>query len=118
MLTYQNNIVKTSVRRLVEFLLRFGDIEKGSAVRANPEAMVLGAKLHRRIQRAQKETYCSEVSLKKEWQEDGYTLVLEGRADGIDRVSKEDGEPGTLVVIDEIKCLFQDVSGRGTDQLL
>ena len=118
MLTYQNNIVKTSVRRLVEFLLRSGDIEKGSSVRANPEAMVLGAKLHRKIQRAQKETYCSEVSLKKEWQEDGYTLVLEGRADGIDRVSQEGEESRPLVIIDEIKCLFQDVNEMRSPQPL
>ena len=110
MLTYQNNMVKTSVRRLVEFLLRSGDIDKGSAVRSNPEAMVLGAKLHRKIQRAQKETYRSEVPLKKEWQQDGYTLVLEGRADGIDQVSGEDRESPPLVIIDEIKCLFQDVN--------
>ena len=32
MLSYQNNTVKTSVRKLVEFFLRSGDIESGSGL--------------------------------------------------------------------------------------
>ena len=110
MLTYQNNIVRTSVRKLVEFLLRSGDIDRGSAVRSNPEAMVLGGKLHRKIQKAQGKEYRSEVPLKTEWQENGYVLMLEGRADGIFAMSEEGaGKDSRLEVIDEIKCLFQDV---------
>ena len=37
MLSYQKGIVKTSVRHLVEFLLRTGSITTGSALSANPE---------------------------------------------------------------------------------
>ena len=39
MLTYSNNSIKTSVRKLVEFLLRSGDITAGSGLIADPEAM-------------------------------------------------------------------------------
>ena len=42
MLSYQKGVVKTSVRHLVEFLLRTGDITTGSSVSANPEAMLEG----------------------------------------------------------------------------
>lgn len=69
MLSYQKGIVKTSVRHLVEFLLRTGSITTGSALSANPEAMLEGGRLHRKIQRNQKATYQSEVPLKIEWQE-------------------------------------------------
>ena len=85
MLSYQKGVVKTSVRHLVEFLFRGGDITTGSSVSASPEAMLEGSRLHRKIQRGQKATYQSEVPLKMEWQEEGYDLVLEGRADGIDK---------------------------------
>ena len=108
MLTYQNHIVKTSVRRLVEFLERRGSIETGTAVVADVEAMQEGSRLHRKIQKAQGPGYKSEVPLKMSWQEtckvsgEPYELLLEGRADGI--------ETGDEVLIDEIKCLYQDVT--------
>ena len=104
MLSYQKGTVKTSVRRLVEFLLRKGDITTGSSVSANPEAMLEGGRLHRKIQRGQKATYQSEVPLKMEWEEEGYLLALEGRADGIDRMEEE-----KLFYIDEIKCVYRAV---------
>ena len=49
MLSYQKGIVKTSVRHLIEFLLRTGSITTGSALSANPEAMLEGGRLHRKI---------------------------------------------------------------------
>ncbi len=36
MLSYQKGVVKTSVRHLVEFLFRGGDITTGSSVSAQP----------------------------------------------------------------------------------
>ena len=138
MLSYQKGVVKTSVRHLVEFLFRGGDITTGSSVSASPEAMLEGSRLHRKIQRGQKATYQSEVPLKMEWQEEGYDLVLEGRADGIDktevnkdRLSDVDGmnqaesdeeklqhvigmnqiesNEEKLTYVDEIKCVYRDV---------
>lgn len=84
MLSYQKGIVKTSVRHLVEFLLRTGSITTGSALSANPEAMLEGGRLHRKIQRTQNATYQSEVPLKMEWQEEGYHSCIRGRAYGIE----------------------------------
>lgn len=107
MLSYQKNTVKTSVRKLVEFLLRSGDIDMKSQIAADVDAMQEGSRLHRKIQRAKPATYQSEVSLKMSWQKDGYELVLEGRADGIDTVEYQ-GEK--TVCIDEIKCVYRDVT--------
>ena len=45
MLTYSNNSIKTSVRKLVEFLLRSGDITAGSGLIADPEAMQEGSRI-------------------------------------------------------------------------
>ena len=106
MLSYQKGIVKTSVRHLVEFLLRTGSITTGSALSANPEAMLEGGRLHRKIQRTQNATYQSEVPLKMEWQEEGYILVLEGRADGIDRMNLEEEN---VIYVDEIKCVYGNI---------
>lgn len=117
MLSYQKGVVKTSVRHLVEFLLRSGDIRTGSSVSANPEAMLEGGRLHRKIQRAQKATYQSEVPLKMEWDEEGYTLVLEGRADGIDHLETEKDEE-RIFYIDEIKCVYRDVEQIEDAELL
>ncbi|MDD7113773.1 MAG: ATP-dependent DNA helicase [Lachnospiraceae bacterium] len=126
MLTYLNNTIKTSVRKLVEFLLRSGDITTGSGLIADPEAMQEGSRLHKKIQRAQRATYQSEVSLKMCWNQDRYDLILEGRADGIDRISLEEEnemmlqedtvvqdeitkDAESLILIDEIKCVYRDV---------
>ena len=79
-LSYQNNTVKTSVRKLVEFLLRSGDIETGTSLVSDPEAMQEGSRLHRKIQRSKKAGYRSEVALKMSWHREDYELVLEGRA--------------------------------------
>lgn len=138
MLSYQKGVVKTSVRHLIEFLFRNGDITTGSSVRANPEAMLEGSRLHRKIQRGQRVSYQSEIPLKMEWQEEEYSLVLEGRADGIDQMEMdkakfiykdEVGQTETneekfrvvdeidqirsneekITYIDEIKCVYRDV---------
>ena len=117
MLSYQNNMVKTSVRKLVEFFLRSGDIETGSSLVSDPEAMQEGSRLHRKIQRSKKAGYRSEVPLKMSWRRDGYELVLEGRADGIDSAEYEDVDARDenesavrrVPLIDEIKCVYKDV---------
>lgn len=119
MLSYQNNMVKTSVRKLVEFFLRSGDIETGTSLVSDPEAMMEGSRLHRKIQRSKRAGYRSEVPLKMSWHRSGYELVLEGRADGIDmaeyRGSHEESEDEEqdsvrkIPLIDEIKCVYKDV---------
>ena len=55
MKTVQEEIQKTklhiSVRNLVEFIFREGDIDNRRGQLANPEAMMEGSKLHRKIQK-------------------------------------------------------------------
>ena len=78
--------VELSVRDLVEFAERSGDIDNRTA-HTDPDAMQEGARLHRKIQKEQGAGYSAEVTLKFEKQEeyDGEQMIfaIEGRADGI-----------------------------------
>ncbi len=94
--------VKISVRTLVEFLLRSGDIDNRRGRAAQKEAMQEGSRIHRKIQRSMGASYQPEVPLKIELDQGEYCLVVEGRADGI---ISQDGN----VIIDEIKGIYQDV---------
>lgn len=94
-------VIRISVRNLVEFILRSGDIDNRIAG-ADKEAMLLGGKMHRKIQKQMGAGYHAEVSLKYEIGCEEFLILLEGRADGI-----LDGESG--VVVDEIKGVFRDL---------
>ena len=93
--------VKISVRNLVEFILRSGDIDNraGTAVRA--EAMQEGSRMHRKIQRRMGASYQAEVPLSIEIKTERYVLIVEGRADGI--ITEEE------VTVDEIKCVYRSL---------
>lgn len=93
--------IRISVRNLVEFILRKGDIDNRISKTADKEAMQLGSKIHRKIQRQMGSSYHAEVSLKMMLHEEKYDLQVEGRADGI---IVEEG-----VTIDEIKGVFRDL---------
>lgn len=93
--------IRISVRNLVEFILRKGDIDNRISKNADKEAMQLGSKIHRKIQRQMGSSYHAEVSLKMMLHEEKYDLQVEGRADGI---IVEEG-----VTIDEIKGVFRDL---------
>lgn len=102
--------IKISVRNLVEFILRSGDIDNrgaGGMQGIQIEAMQRGSRLHRKLQKKAGPLYHAEVPLKMEFEEENYTIVLEGRADGIFE-SQTDGI--TYMTIDEIKGVFLDVS--------
>lgn len=93
--------VRVSVRALVEFLLRSGDIDNRR--QASPEkAMQEGGRIHRMIQGRMGAEYRAEVPLRFTLPTDRYTLIVEGRADGII-------EDGSGVTIDEIKGTYRDV---------
>lgn len=102
----EKRVVKISVRNLVEFILRSGDIHTGSGGVRDTEAMLKGSKIHRKIQKAMDGDYLAEVSLsiRLPLLRDGieFELVVEGRADGI---FTRDGR----TVIDEIKGMYLDV---------
>ena len=71
-----------SVRGLVEFILRTGNIDNRKAV--SPEnAMQEGGRIHRMIQRRMGADYHAEVALKYFYETENYTVTVEGRADGI-----------------------------------
>lgn len=99
-----NDNVKLSVRELVEFIYRCGDIDTGKSIASERNAMHAGSRIHRKIQKSMGSSYAAEVPLKQEFKRDRYSLILEGRADGI--ISDDKG-----VTIDEIKCMYADVTG-------
>lgn len=94
--------IKISVRNLVEFVLRSGDIDNRRGKSGQKEAMQEGSRIHRKIQRRMGASYQPEVPLKVEIQEEKYQLIVEGRADGI--IIEETG-----VTIDEIKGVYLDI---------
>ncbi len=94
--------VRISVRTLVEFMERSGDLRGGSGGWRDKEAMQKGSRIHRKIQKRMGAGYQAEVPLKYEIEREHYILILEGRADGIQ--SDEDG-----ILIDEIKGVYQEV---------
>lgn len=92
----------------MEFVFREGDIVSGGAGVRNVEAMQLGSRIHRKIQKSMGVGYESEVPLftiqkfkSAEYEED-FSLKIEGRADGI-------FTDGDLTVIDEIKGVYLPV---------
>ena len=105
-ITELNRCVTVSVRSLVEFILRSGDLESGSMVGSSVESMQMGSKIHRKLQRLGGSGYLSEVSMKIEVpfekEELPYTLLIEGRADGI-------FEQENLTWIDEIKGVYREL---------
>ena len=94
--------VRVSVRRLVEFILRHGDIDNRRHVSPD-NAMQEGGRVHRMIQRRMGAEYQAEVPLKMTFPADGYMLSVEGRADGI---IHKDGK----VTVDEIKGTYRDIA--------
>ncbi|MBU3189905.1 ATP-dependent DNA helicase [Clostridium bowmanii] len=103
----KNKEIKISVRNLVEFVLRSGDLDTrfmGSS------RAVEGTKAHQKIQKENREKYSvllgeeylSEVSLKHIVSYDGGNIVIDGRADGILIKDK-------VVTIDEIKTVTKDL---------
>lgn len=98
--------VRISVRDLVEFILREGDIDNRISGGADREAMLLGGRIHRKIQRRMGPEYHAEVSLRIVIPCEEFTLRLEGRADGI---IIHETEEKTEVTVDEIKGVFRDL---------
>lgn len=101
MVEMEQPFVKVSVRSLVEFIMRGGDIDNRIAG-AEKDAMLLGGKIHRRIQKGMGADYRAEVPLKYEICCKEFLLLLEGRADGII-------ETPAGIVIDEIKGTFKEL---------
>ena len=95
-------VIRISVRSLVEFIMRSGDIDNRIAG-ADKDSMLLGGKIHRKIQRRMGSDYHAEIGLKFEVPCKGFLLMIEGRADGI--IETPEG-----IVIDEIKGVLKDLN--------
>lgn len=110
--------IRISVRTLVEFVMRSGDLDNRTSTAMEREAMLAGGRMHRKIQKQMGSNYEAEVGLKTKVTlavsqeetdnhtvdfEDEIEIIVEGRADGI---IKED----EAVMIDEIKGMYQDVA--------
>ena len=97
----ERELIKISVRELVEFILRSGDIDNRVGGKKDAESMLAGARIHRKIQRSMGSDYHAEVTLKHLIPMEKFNLQVEGRADGI-----IDGNP---VTIDEIKGIYKSL---------
>ncbi|HBY70731.1 MAG TPA: helicase, partial [Lachnospiraceae bacterium] len=78
--------IKISVRNLVEFILRSGDLDN-TRNENEADAMQAGSRMHRKLQKQMGSNYNAEVplSITVPVTRDGITfhLTVEGRADGI-----------------------------------
>ncbi len=100
--TVEKEEIRISVRNLVEFILRYGDID--NRIQTSPDnAMQEGGRIHRMIQRRMGAEYQAEVTLRYALPGENYVLIVEGRADGIFR------QEGTAV-IDEIKGTYREMA--------
>lgn len=117
MYVIKENVIKLSVRSLVEFICRSGDIDNRTGGMSDIKLMQEGIRLHKKIQKSMGASYRAEVPLKIDLAESigdiDYIIRLEGRADGIISDFSEDSEgnqkPLGAAAIDEIKTMQADV---------
>lgn len=91
--------IKLSVRELVEFVYKSGDINSKAM---SQERALEGIKAHKLLQSQMGESYQKEYYLKKEFELNNIIFVIEGRADGIITENNE-------VTIDEIKSTYTNL---------
>ena len=95
--------VRVSVRNLVEFILRYGDIDQKSGALSDVDAMQAGSRAHRKLQKQSGSNYKAEVGLKRLISiDDTLDIQVEGRADGIISNPMDERD----ITIDEIKGTF------------
>ena len=92
--------IKLSVRELVEFIYKSGDINVRNL---GADRAIEGIKAHKILQNQMGENYYKEYYLKGEFVLNDIIFLIEGRADGI---LIEDDE----TIIDEIKSTYTDLS--------
>lgn len=101
--------IKISVRNLVEFIERTGDLDNrsiGSSIRA-----IEGTRAHQRVQKSYGENYTPELSLKYSTSYNGYKIDIEGRADGLLITNEE-------IIMDEIKSTTKNLEEIKGDNLI
>ncbi|MBQ7360094.1 MAG: ATP-dependent DNA helicase [Lachnospiraceae bacterium] len=117
--------IRISVRALVEFLLRAGDIDN-RRVGAPENAMQEGGRIHRMIQKRMGEGYEDEVFLRYQHETEHYILTIEGRADGVYteknddiRFIPESEDAGLELVSEEKRVTIDEIKGtyRNLDKI-
>lgn len=115
--------IQISVRNLVEFILRSGNIDNRRAA-APDNAMQEGGRIHRMIQRRMGSDYHAEVMLRLVYPAENYEIHIDGRADGI--IIEPSGEIANTpeltddsvapayrdqvtITVDEIKGTYRDL---------
>ena len=94
--------IHISVRNLVEFLLRSGDIDNTAGGRSSEDAMQAGSRIHKKIQKMGGSGYEPEVRMSVTVPFEGFSVCVEGRADGV--ITDKNG-----ITIDEIKGTFRNL---------
>ena len=94
------NIIKTSVRELVEFILRSGDLVSSFT---GSSRTVEAIKAHQYIQKSSGSNYCPEFSVCHTTEKHNITLEVKGRIDGV--ITELTG-----ITIDEIKTTTRALS--------
>lgn len=116
-----------SVRNLVEFILRSGDLDNSKGGVNDYTLMQQGAKLHKKIQNSMGVNYRAEVSLNLSrvvsYMQEEFEIEVEGRADGIITpdlsksceksyiMDNDVLEDRTIYIVDEIKGVMAQVAG-------
>lgn len=108
--------IPISVRNLVEFVLKSGDLDNRRGGKRDMDAMQEGSRIHRKIQKRMGPEYTAEVPLSilvpivREGME--FSLKIEGRADGVIQNTEKSPieEDKADVTIDEIKAMYMDLS--------
>lgn len=95
--------IRISVRNLMEFVLRSGDLDNRRMGGAQKDAMQAGSRIHRKIQKRMGGDYQAEVAMRHLVDEDEFQILVDGRADGV--IKKPSG-----ITIDEIKGVYMDVT--------
>ena len=97
-------IISVSVRELVAFVLRTGDLG-GTALFAGPNRALEGTRGHQRLQKSRPAAYIAEVAVKHEIERPEFVFRLKGRIDG---VLVENGS----LLIEEIKTVSRLARGE------
>ncbi len=101
--------IKISVREMIEFLHRGGDLDSRFMGRSRAHE---GTKAHQKIQNEQmllNATYESEITLSHHTERDNFTISVSGRADGIFEDEADNK------VIDEIKSTLKELEDIDED---
>ena len=116
MYVIKDNVIKLSVRGLVEFICRSGDIDNRTGGFSDVRLMQEGTRMHKKYKkhgRILQGGSSVKIELPETVENIDYIIRLEGRADGIisDFHEEADGSktPVGKVIIDEIKTMQSDV---------